>query len=129
MTKRNLQTINEAKKNVAELRRARVQKLTAQHKTAAEIAKLEGVSVNQVYNDRCLARKEHPEIVARIRDEAEADYQMLLNLILTSEEMTDSEIVTAVRGIHKDRREMYGADDPSKSIVGHVSARLSTLGF
>ena len=55
MTKRNLQTINEAKKNVAELRRARVQKLTAQHKTAAEIAKLEGVSVNQVYNDRCLA--------------------------------------------------------------------------
>ncbi len=56
-----------------------------------------------------------------MRDEAEAAYQMLLNLVLESEEMSDGEIVTAVRGIHKDRREMYGADAPAKSIVGHIN--------
>ncbi len=121
MSRQRLKQINKDRKSQAEVRRARMQKLSALGKSAAEIAKVEGVAVKTVHNNLSLARKEASPIANAIREEADGELRGLLAFIKQSEEMTDAELVREVRATWKDLRELHGADEPSKSIVGHVS--------
>ena len=128
MSRRRLKQINKDRKSLSVMRRARMQKLSALGKSASEIAKVEGVAVQTVHNNLSIARKEASPIAAEIRSEADGELRGLLNFIKQSEEMTDAEIVREIRATWKDLRELHGADEPSKSIVGHVSGpKLDSL--
>lgn len=121
MSRQRLRQINKDRKSQSKVRRARMQKLSAFGKSAAEIAQVEGVAVKTVHNNLSIARKEASPIANEIRTEADGELRGLLDFIKQSEEMTDAEIVREIRATWKDLRALHGADEPTKSIVGHVS--------
>jgi hypothetical protein len=128
MSRRRLKQINKDRKSQSEVRRARMQKMSALGKSAAEIAQVEGVAIQTVHNNLVLARKEASPIANAIREEADGELRGLLSFIKQSEEMTDAELVREIRATWKDLRELHGADEPTKSIVGHVSGpKLDSL--
>ena len=83
-----------------------MQKLSALGKSAAEIAKVEGVAVKTVHNNLSLARKEASPIANAIREDADGELRGLLAFIKQSEEMTDAELVREVRATWEYLREL-----------------------
>jgi hypothetical protein len=127
MSRQRLMQINKDRKADAEYRRARVLKLSMMGKSASEIAGVEGIAVQTVYNNLSLARKETSIKAAEVREEIDADLLMLRQFALDSEEMTDAEIVSAVRGCGQDRARLFGADAPSRSESVNITANAENL--
>jgi hypothetical protein len=121
MSRHRLKQINKDRSKQSQVRRARMQQLSAMGKSVTTIAQIEGVAVQTVHNNLSLARKEATPMANEIRVEADAVLRDLLTFIKSSEEMTDAEIVREIRATWKDLRDLHGADAPSKSIVGHIS--------
>jgi predicted transcriptional regulator len=128
MSRQRLRQINKDRKSTSEVRRARMQKLSALGKSAAEIAKTEGVAVQTVHNNLVLARKEASPIANAIREEADGELRVLLSFIKQSEEMTDAEIVREIRATWKDLRELHGADEPTRSESVNVNVDGQNVG-
>ena len=118
MSRQKLKQINADRAAIAKERRAKILKLGAEGKSTVEIAAEVGVAPKTVQNTRALSRGEATEKSQVIRDEADNILRGLADFAMQSEEMTDKEIVDAVRTCWTDLTRLHGANAPERLLVG-----------
>ena len=118
MSRQKLKQINADRAAIAAERRAKILKLGAEGKSTVEIAAEVGLSPKTVQNTRALSRTEATEKSEVIRDEADNILRGLADFAMQSEEMTDKEIVDAVRTCWSDLTRLHGANAPERLLVG-----------
>jgi hypothetical protein len=118
MSRQKLKQINADRAALAQERRAKILRLGAEGMSTEAIAAEVGVSPKTVANTRSLARSEVSEKSEAIRTEADSILRGLADFAMQSEEMTDKEIVDAVRSCWQDLSRLHGANAPERMLIG-----------
>jgi len=128
MSRQALRKINKDRAANSAKRRARMLMLEAKGKSIAEIAGEIGVARKTVFNNLLRARQERGEATPEVRKNADDELRALKDFALQSTEMTDKEIVDAVRGIWQDLARLHGANAPTRNENLNLTGDLESLG-
>jgi hypothetical protein len=122
VSRQRLKQINRDRAALAAERHAKILKLGAEGKSRTEIAAELGIKPHTVSN----IRGRSFEVAEEVRNEADQELRALKDFVLQSEEMTDKEIVDAVRGIWQDLTRLHGSNAPEKRVT--INADAENLG-